>query len=204
MSRLVPLKLSGKSNGYLWPNLPETEREAIMSMLPPPPSKKNSGNSGIRSTTSRKKMNASRMSVTESPPAGGERRGSTSAHQKRQKQTPPVLSVESTLAKLLVEKLITNKWSSVHEMVIKTRDETIQVCAMALTSIVAEYFNVEYNDIEVFHSYLLRVSIAQTFMKSYRDWNTNIDKQEEKERHIEEKWYSNWTSSVNKIKQLYS
>ena len=135
MSRLVPLKLSGKTNGYLWPNLPETEREAIMSMLPPPPSKKNSGNSGIRSTTSRKKMNASRMSVTESPPAGGERRGSTSAHQKRQKQTTPVLSVESTLAKLLVEKLISNKWSSVHEMVIKTRDETIQVRAMALTSI---------------------------------------------------------------------
>ena len=41
-------------------------------------------------------------------------------------------------------------------------------------------------------------------MKSYRVCMNETEKQEESAVHIEEKWYSNWTSSVDKIKQLYS
>lgn len=41
-------------------------------------------------------------------------------------------------------------------------------------------------------------------MESYRDRLNDIEKQEEKELQVEEKWHSNWTTSVNKIKQLYS
>ena len=57
----TPSKLSGKMSGYVWSNLPESERKAITDMLPPPTtiSKKASGSNIARSTTSRKKMNAS-------------------------------------------------------------------------------------------------------------------------------------------------
>ena len=41
-------------------------------------------------------------------------------------------------------------------------------------------------------------------MKSYRDCITDTEKQEESAASVEEKWYRNWTSSVEKIRQLYS
>ena len=44
----------------------------------------------------------------------------------------------------------------------------------------------------------------QEYMKSYRDYVNEIEMQEQSVVDIEEKWYSNWTSSVDKIKQLYS
>ena len=131
----VPSKLSGKTSGYQWPSLPESEKAAIMDMLPPPPpppvGKKGSGISGVRSTTSRKKMNVSRLSSVDTPtalPTGERRASSSSSGGKRPslKQEPP--STELTLAKLLAEKLVSSKWTGVHEVVINTRDETIQVC----------------------------------------------------------------------------
>ena len=42
------------------------------------------------------------------------------------------------------------------------------------------------------------------YMKDYRSYICDIDKQEEREVHVEDKWYNNWTSSVNSVKQLYS
>ena len=33
------------------------------------------------------------------------------------------------IAKVLAEKLVSIKWTSIHEVVIRTRDETIQVCS---------------------------------------------------------------------------
>ena len=41
-------------------------------------------------------------------------------------------------------------------------------------------------------------------MKSYRDCISETEKQKESAVGVEEKWYRNWTSSVEKIKQLYS
>ena len=129
----TPSKLTGKTSGYMWSNLPETERKAITDMLPPPTniSKKGSGSNIARSTTSRKKMNASRLadrSTSTEPPSvnigAGGRMGS-GRRTSLSKQAPQ--SEETVLANMLVEKLISSKWTSLHEAVIKTRDGTIQV-----------------------------------------------------------------------------
>ena len=131
----TPSKLTGKTSGYAWSNLPESERKAITDMLPPPTtiSKKASGSNIARSTTSRKKMNASRMAertVSTEPPSvnigAGGRVSSGGGHRRASlKQAPR--SEETILANTLVEKLLSSKWTSLHEAVIKTRDETIQV-----------------------------------------------------------------------------
>ena len=44
----------------------------------------------------------------------------------------------------------------------------------------------------------------QGYMTSYQDHVSDINKQQERELQVENKWCSNWASSVNKIKQLYS
>ena len=106
-----------------------------MEMLSPPPStssKRISVNSSVRSSTSRKKMNASRMSNIETPtaltPGGGERRASCGSNrQASMNQKQASSTVEADLAKLLAEKLVSSKWTSVHEVAIRTRDDTIQV-----------------------------------------------------------------------------
>ena len=137
----TPSKLSGKMSGYVWSNLPESERKAITDMLPPPTtiSKKASGSNIARSTTSRKKMNASRLAdrnASTEPPslvnigAGG--RVGSGRRVSLLKQAPQ--SEETVLANMLVEKLVSSKWTSLHEAVIKTRDGAIQVrlCHMTL------------------------------------------------------------------------
>ena len=57
----------------------------------------------------------------------GERVGSGGGHRRASllKQAPQ--SEEIVLANMLVEKLLSSKWTSLHEAVIKTRDGTIQV-----------------------------------------------------------------------------
>ena len=47
-------------------------------------------------------------------------------------------------------------------------------------------------------------TLLQAYMKDYRCCVSDIENQEEKEIKVEDKWYSNWSSSVNRIKQLYS
>ena len=42
----------------------------------------------------------------------------------------------------------------------------------------------------------------QEYMKSYRDCITDTEKQEESAVGVEGKWYRNWTSLVEKIRQL--
>ena len=44
----------------------------------------------------------------------------------------------------------------------------------------------------------------QEYMKSYRDCIGATERQEESGVSVEEKWHRNWTSSVEKIRQLYS
>lgn len=133
-AHFTPSKLTGKMSGFVWSNLPGSERKAITDMLPPPTtiSKKASSSNIARSTTSRKKMNASRLAdrtvSTESPVvnigAGGSRVGS-GRRASLLKQGPQ--SEETVLANMLVEKLTSSKWTSLHVAVIKTRDGTIQV-----------------------------------------------------------------------------
>lgn len=78
-------------------------------------------------------MNASRMSNIESPPSSttpvGERRGSSSNSKRTSVKQEPV-TAEATLAKQLAEKLLTNKWTSIHDVVITRRDETMQVSSV--------------------------------------------------------------------------
>ena len=137
----TPSKLTGKMSGCVWSNLPESERKAITDMLPPPTtiSKKGSGSNIARSTTSRKKINASRLAdrnASTEPPssvnigAGG--RVGSGRRVSLLKQAPQ--SEGSVLANMLVEKLVSSKWTSLHEVVIKTRDGAIQVrlCHMTL------------------------------------------------------------------------
>ena len=45
---------------------------------------------------------------------------------------------------------------------------------------------------------------VQGYMTSYQDNVSDINKQQERELQVESKWCSNWASSVNRIKQLYS
>jgi hypothetical protein len=137
----TPSKLTGKMSGYVWSNLPESERKAITDILPPPTTinKKASGGNIARSTTSRKKMNASRLAdrnTSTDPPssvnigAGG--RVGSGRRTSLLKQAPQ--SEETVLANMLVEKLVSSKWTSLHEAVIKIRDGAIQVrlCHMTL------------------------------------------------------------------------
>ena len=57
---------------------------------------------------------------------GGGRVGSGGGHRRASlKPAPP--TEETILANMLVEKLLSSKWTGLHEVVIKTRDETIQV-----------------------------------------------------------------------------
>ena len=103
-------KLTGKTSGYAWSNLPKSERKAITDMLPPPTtiSKKASGSNIARSTTSRKKMNASQMAehtVSTEPPSvntgAGGRVSSGGGHRRASlKQAPQ--SDETILANTLV------------------------------------------------------------------------------------------------------
>ena len=58
------------------------------------------------------------MNIGAGGSGGGHRRASL-------KQAPQ--PEEIILANTLVEKLLSSKWTSLHEAVIKTRDETIQV-----------------------------------------------------------------------------
>ena len=44
----------------------------------------------------------------------------------------------------------------------------------------------------------------QEYMRSYRECVSETEKLEESVVDVEEKWYRNWTSSVDKIRQLYS
>ena len=44
----------------------------------------------------------------------------------------------------------------------------------------------------------------QEYMKDYRDSTADTERQEEGVVSVEEKWYRSWTSSVEKIRQLYS
>ena len=44
----------------------------------------------------------------------------------------------------------------------------------------------------------------QEYMKDYRDSTADAERQEEGVVSVEEKWYRNWTSSVDKIRQIYS
>ena len=44
----------------------------------------------------------------------------------------------------------------------------------------------------------------QEYMKDYRDSTADTERQEEGVISVEEKWYRNWISSVDKIRQLYS
>ena len=60
------------------------------------------------------------------------------------------------------------------------------------------------NELDVFVLYLCRSIIILIIMKSYSVCMNETEKQEESVGHIEEKWYSSWTSSVDRIKQLYS
>ena len=74
--------------------------------------------------------------MTTEPPAvnigGGGRVGSGGGHRRASlKPAPP--TEETILANMLVEKLLSSKWTGLHEVVIKTRDETIQVsCTVML------------------------------------------------------------------------
>ena len=140
----TPSKLTGKTSGYVWSNLPESERKAITDMLPPPTTinKKASGSNIARSTTSRKKMNASRLAerITSTEPPSvnigtGGRVGSGGGHRRASllKQAPQ--SEETILANMLVEKLVSSKWTSLHEAVIKTRDGAVQVRCIIMSAI---------------------------------------------------------------------
>ena len=55
---------------------------------------------------------------------GGGRVGSGGGH-RRVSLTPVPPTEETILANMLVEKLLSSKWTSLHEVVIKTTDETI-------------------------------------------------------------------------------
>ena len=62
----------------------------------------------------------------------GGRVGSGGGH-RRASLTPAPPMEETILANMLVEKLLSSKWTGLHEVVIKTRDETIQVsCTVML------------------------------------------------------------------------
>lgn len=131
ISTYIPSKISGKMSGYQWPNLPEAERTAIIDMLPPPSTaSKRGNNNGLRQAASRRRMNASRMSE-EAPTiitsGGGGGRDSSGSSNGRRSSIKEASTEEATLAKLLVEKVLSNKWTSVHEVVLKSRDKAVQV-----------------------------------------------------------------------------